>query len=94
MGPTLTWAPATDPDDPVAGYRVYRDGKQVGKTTTTAFTDSRLAKPNATGFRPEQLPTVRDVFEVLLLTHPSLHVGQLSVWRRLTGLPPGAKPQE
>jgi chitodextrinase len=46
--PALTWAPSTDPDDPVAGYRVYRDGKQVGKTTTAAFTDSRLAKPNAT----------------------------------------------
>ncbi len=50
--------------------------------------DDDLTKPNTTGFRPEQLPTMRDVFEVLMLTHPMLHVGQLSVWRRLQGLPP------
>jgi hypothetical protein len=52
------------------------------------LTDDDLGKPNTTGFRPEQLPTMRDVFEVLLLTHPMLHVGQLSVWRRLQKLPP------
>lgn len=52
------------------------------------LTDDDLGKPNTTGFRPEQLPTLRDVFEVLLFTHPSLHVGQLSVWRRLKNLPP------
>lgn len=51
------------------------------------LSDDDLNKPNATGFRPEQLPTMRDVFEVLLLTHPMLHVGQLSVWRRLQNLP-------
>ncbi|QEL17289.1 DinB family protein [Limnoglobus roseus] len=51
------------------------------------LTEDDLTKPNTLGFRPEQLPTMRDVFEVLLFTHPMLHVGQLSTWRRLQGLP-------
>ena len=37
----LGWAAATD-NVGVAGYRVYRDGAQVGTTTSTSYTDSGL----------------------------------------------------
>ncbi|MFC0434333.1 cellulose binding domain-containing protein [Kutzneria buriramensis] len=39
---SLSWAPATD-NVGVAGYRVYRDGVQVGTPTGTTFTDSGLS---------------------------------------------------
>jgi hypothetical protein len=38
---TLTWAAATD-DREVAGYRVLRDGVQVGQSSTLSFTDTGL----------------------------------------------------
>jgi chitodextrinase len=39
---TLGWTASTDPDSPVAGYRVYRNGVQVGTPTSPSFTDSGL----------------------------------------------------
>ena len=39
---SLSWSPATD-NVGVAGYRVYRDGVQVGTPAGTTFTDSGLA---------------------------------------------------
>jgi chitodextrinase len=38
--PVLSWSASTDPDDPVAGYQILRDGTQVGTTATTTFTDN------------------------------------------------------
>ncbi|GAA1981186.1 GH12 family glycosyl hydrolase domain-containing protein [Catenulispora subtropica] len=38
----LSWSPSSD-DTGVAGYRVYRDGVQVGTTVGTTFTDTGLA---------------------------------------------------
>lgn len=37
----LGWTAATD-DRGVTGYRIYRDGTQVGTSTTTAFTDATV----------------------------------------------------
>jgi chitodextrinase len=39
---SLAWSPATD-NVGVAGYRVYRDGAQVGTPTGTTFTDTGLS---------------------------------------------------
>ncbi|MFD2670873.1 carbohydrate binding domain-containing protein [Marinicrinis sediminis] len=38
---TLNWTPSTD-DVGVAGYHIYRNGSQVGSSTTPSFTDSGL----------------------------------------------------
>jgi chitodextrinase len=38
---TLTWSPSTD-NAQLAGYQVFRDGAQVGFSTTTSFTDRNL----------------------------------------------------
>jgi hypothetical protein len=45
--PALSWAPSTDPDDPVALYHVYRDDNLVGSPTGTTFTDSAAARPGS-----------------------------------------------
>jgi chitodextrinase len=42
QGAALTWSAASD-DVGVSGYRVYRDGAQVGTTATTSYSDSGLA---------------------------------------------------
>lgn len=52
------------------------------------LTDEDLAKPNALKFMTDTLPTMRDILENLLMTHTMLHYGQLTVWRRLSQLPP------
>lgn len=52
------------------------------------MTDDDLARPNALKFMTQELPTMRDILENLLLTHTMLHYGQLTVWRRLMKLPP------
>lgn len=38
-------------------------------------------------FLKDALPTVGDVVSHLMTTHPAVHLGQLSAWRRLAGLP-------
>src|SRR5262249_52603010 len=40
---TLTWTASTDANSPVTGYKVYRNGTQVGTPATTTFTDTGLA---------------------------------------------------
>ena len=49
--------------------------------------ERRLGLPNPTPFFVAQLPTVADLAAHLMTTHPMLHLGQLSTWRRVNGLP-------
>lgn len=46
-----------------------------------------LAKPQNLKFYREECPTVGDLVAHLMTTHAFLHLGQLSVWRRMMGLP-------
>jgi chitodextrinase len=39
----LGWTASTDPDSPVAGYNVYRNGVKIGTATVTNYVDSGLA---------------------------------------------------
>jgi chitodextrinase len=39
----LSWTASTDPDSPVAGYNIYRNGTQVGTATGTTYSDTGLA---------------------------------------------------
>src|SRR5262249_17749298 len=39
----LSWTASTDPDSAVAGYRIYRNGSQVGTSTTTSFFGTGLS---------------------------------------------------
>lgn len=49
-----------------------------------------LAEPHAIESLRQALPTKGDLLAHLMTTHPTLHLGQLSAWRRLQGLPPVA----
>jgi chitodextrinase len=46
---TITWSPSTD-NVAVAGYRVFRNGSQVGTTILTSYTDTGLAALTTYGY--------------------------------------------
>lgn len=50
--------------------------------------DEVLARPTPSPRLQPTLPTMRDLLPFLLTVHFSLHLGQLSAWRRTMGLPP------
>lgn len=50
-------------------------------------TPETLGKPHSFAPTKDVFPTVGDMIAHLLTTHPMLHLGQLSAWRRLQGLP-------
>jgi chitodextrinase len=39
----LDWAASSDPESGIAGYRIFRDGSQVGQTAQTSFSDTGLS---------------------------------------------------
>jgi hypothetical protein len=51
-------------------------------------TAEQLSQPNPHARTKAGLPTVKDVLAFLLTGHLGVHLGQLSAWRRLIGLPP------
>lgn len=51
-------------------------------------TPEQLAAENPGRILKEELPTVGDILAHLLTTHLATHIGQLSTWRRIQGLPP------
>lgn len=50
--------------------------------------DSVLDQPFPDETYLEVFPTIRHAFIQVLIAHTAFHVGQISVWRRLMGLPP------
>ena len=51
-----------------------------------SVTEQALAQPQR-GFLPDQFPTVGIMLAHLMTTHPCIHLGQLSAWRRIMSLP-------
>jgi uncharacterized damage-inducible protein DinB len=51
------------------------------------LTEEQLAAPNKTPYFVTELPTVRALLENLLVGHTMLHVGQMTAWRKVAGLP-------
>jgi hypothetical protein len=54
----------------------------------TSATPEQLSRPSPHPQTKDQLPAVEDVLAVLLTGHLGVHLGQLSMWRRMIGLPP------
>ena|SRR5258708_6950218 len=63
---------------------------QIGESLLTEIPrlpEDRWNMPNPSNFLKAELPTLADIMSHLLFTHQMMHVGQLTVWRRLAGLP-------
>jgi uncharacterized damage-inducible protein DinB len=63
--------------------RIYQAVTEAAKTASP----EALAKPHTFAPVLEAFPTVADFVAHLMTTHPTLHLGQLSAWRRLRGKP-------
>lgn len=50
--------------------------------------ESRLDDPTPFPRLAEGLPTIREALHFILIGHVGVHLGQLSTWRRMIGLPP------
>ncbi|MFO1019340.1 MAG: DinB family protein [Planctomycetales bacterium] len=86
------FGPGSTPVEDIAVYptkaELLAKLKAVGEHAIKCIenaTPEQLAGPNKTRFFPEVFPTVADFATHLLTTHPSLHLGQLSAWRRVLG---------
>ncbi len=51
-------------------------------------TPEQLSAPQKLGFFEKELPTVAEMAGFLLVAHLSIHLGQISAWRRATGKAP------
>lgn len=51
-------------------------------------TPEQLARPSTNPYTKDALPTIKEGVAFLLTGHLGVHLGQLSSWRRMIGLPP------
>jgi len=58
------------------------------RESAAAATPAQLATPTTIPRLRQGLPTTADVVAFLLTGHFGVHLGQLSTWRRLIGIPP------
>lgn len=61
----------------------FEQARQVAAKATTEQTSRRTPNP----MFKDVLPTVGDLYAFILTGHLGLHLGQLSTWRRMIGLP-------
>jgi hypothetical protein len=66
---------------------VYNKTAELIIAAIDAKEDAFFAAPQQAPFLRQDLPTVHDLLGHLMFTHHTLHLGQLSVNRRLLGLP-------
>ena len=72
--------------DEILGHYVERHEAAI--PVIAAARDEQLLAPNpAEGRFREMFPTIGSVTNFLMNTHQLLHLGQISAWRRATGLP-------
>ncbi len=63
------------------------EGFQHLRFAITATADELFAQPSTNPFSKDILPTIKDAIAFLLTGHLGVHLGQLSMWRRMIGLP-------
>jgi hypothetical protein len=72
------------PTDLEHSYRVHEQARRKAATADAA----RLSRPTTNPRVKEALPTLKEMMAFLLSGHVGVHLGQLSSWRRMIGLPP------
>ncbi len=68
--------------------RVLEHGYQQVRQKAAAADPEQLSRPTKNPVTKETLPTLKEMVAFLLSGHMGVHLGQLSSWRRMTGLPP------
>ena len=68
--------------------RAVEQGFERLRQQAAAATPEQLARPTTNRSTKDALPTVQEGVAFLLTGHLGVHLGQLSAWRRMTGLPP------
>jgi hypothetical protein len=66
---------------------VEQSYQQLRQKAATASPE-QLSRPTTNPRAKEALPTLREMVAFLLSGHMGVHLGQLSSWRRMIGLPP------
>lgn len=66
----------------------YHDVRGAVSKAFLAASDAELARPNPSKEWAELFPTVGAMVGLGMAAHDSLHIGQLTSWRRAMGFPP------
>jgi hypothetical protein len=61
---------------------------EVAREKAAVATLEQLSKPSTNARTKDALPTIQDGITFLLTGHFGGHLGQLSAWRRMIGMPP------
>lgn len=73
-------------------WETLKDAWRQGHADIAAIAPSvpaeQLSQPNPNERLKATLPTVQDFLSFVLAGHESMHLGQLSTWRRVQGRPP------
>jgi hypothetical protein len=64
------------------------DGYEQLRQRASSATPEQLSKATTNPVAKETLPTLREFIAFLMTGHVGVHLGQLSSWRRMIGLPP------
>lgn len=67
--------------------RLFRATHARARELAAQADPERMQRPNPNARLREQLPTIGDMVTFLLTGHLGVHLGQLSAWRRMRGLP-------
>ena len=88
------FGPGSKPVEDVSAYppkgdllAALADAEQRLASAVRTVDHAALGQPFPDPAYLEVFPTVRHAFTQVLVGHTSFHVGQISVWRRATGLP-------
>jgi hypothetical protein len=68
--------------------RALEEGYLQARQKAASASPEQLARPSTSPRAKETLPTFKEMVTFLLTGHMGVHLGQLSSWRRMTGLPP------
>jgi DinB superfamily len=68
--------------------RAVEQGYQQVRQEASTANPEQLARPTTNPVTKETLPTLKEMIAFLLSGHMGVHLGQLSSWRRMIGLPP------
>src|SRR4051794_14865063 len=91
---TPLFGPGSKPSGSCSDYppkeelmQAVEQGFQRLRHQAAAATPEQLGQPSTNPYTKDALPTVGDGVAFLLTGHPGIHLGQLSSWRRMIGLP-------